>query len=112
METIAKPEEVNFIRMPIGDIIMRRIIKELVLVGVLEQISRDGKPTPLPTVLKELNIFIQAEREYIKNNPKRAVKTYACLYNGDEMTAKEVIEYITVADYDGHYRKLIAGSNG
>lgn len=95
------------VKMPIGEIIFRRMAKELVLVGVLDEVHKDGTPVDREDILKELELSIIAEREYINNNPQKAVKTYSYFYDGDEQTAKDVIEHLKATDYVAHYRKVL-----
>jgi len=95
------------VKMPIGEIIFRRMSKELVLVGILDEVHKDGTPVDREDILKELVLSIEAERRYISENPQKAVKTYSYFYEGNEEVAKDVVEYIKTADFEGHYRKVL-----
>lgn len=102
-----KMPEIKTVEMPIGDIIYRRMIRELVLVKILRLVNKDGKALPKKWVLKELELCIKAERDYIRKNPDKAVLIYSFFYGGSKRVAKEAINHILNFDYVAHYSKII-----
>ena len=99
--------EIKMVKMPIGDIIYRRMLRELVLVKILRLVDKDGKDFPKEWVLKELELCIKAEREYIKKYPEKAILVYSFFFGGSKRVAKETIKHILTYDYLKHYSDLI-----
>ncbi len=87
-------------------IVHRRILCELSLVGILQQIHKDsGKRYSKKELLEDLKTLVQAEREGLKLiGRKDAGRVYG--YFEGRQSSVATVDYVLGMDFIGYYRAL------
>ena len=87
------------------EIILRRMLDELVLVGVLKLVDRNGTEISRDTIIKHLGIFIELERKMIKKHGrKEAARVYGRLEG--RSSSIETVNFVLSHDFISYYTNL------
>ncbi len=91
---------------PFHEIVHRRMLCELSLVEILEQVHKDsGETYTKEELLGELESLVKAEREGIAQIGRRdAGKVYG--YFEGRRSSVRTVDYVLGMDFVGHYRSL------
>lgn len=87
-------------------VIFNRVLDELVLVGALNKVKKDGTPVPKEDTLEDLGFTLESERAFIRILGRRRA---ALVYGRQEgiRSAISTVDYVLTTDYVSYYKKLI-----
>lgn len=91
---------------PFHEIVIRRMLCELSIVGILKELDDEAKPFTKDELLEELAVLVDAERKGIAEiGRKEAAKIYGLLEG--RRSSMATVDFVLKTDFVGHYRDMV-----